>query len=175
MTLQTLGTYAVDFLLIAGLLHAVFTDLRARRISNRITYPLMLVGLVGNGVMGGWGGLAHSGLGWAAGLGLMLIPFLLGAMGAGDVKLMAAIGAIKGPEFVLSAALYASVAGGLVAIFYVVKERRVSSTLIYLTYGWVDALRGRGPKGGSIPYAPAIAAGAFLALVPMSLLSSWTI
>ncbi|MGH2350619.1 MAG: A24 family peptidase [Chloroflexota bacterium] len=167
----TPATLALDGFLVVALVYAVFTDLRARRITNRLTYSTMLFGLTVNTVAGGWGGLSHSAVGWLAGLGVMLIPFLLKAMGAGDVKLMAAIGALKGPEFVLAVALYAALAGGLLAIFYLVRERRMNSTVRYIAYGWWWALRGNGPKAGAIPYAPAIAAGALLALLPYSLLS----
>src|SRR5687767_15899030 len=125
--LSTFGRPALDTVLIAGLLHAVFTDLRARKISNTLTYPVMLLGLLGNLALSGWPGVQHASLGWLAGLGIMLIPFLLGAMGAGDVKLVAAIGAVKGPEFVLIATLYACVAGGLLAIYFLIKERRVTN------------------------------------------------
>jgi prepilin peptidase CpaA len=162
---------ALDVVLIGGLLYAVLTDLRSRRISNRLTYPTMLIGLVANSAFDGWTGFGHSMLGWGAGLGIMLVPFMLGAMGAGDVKLMAAIGAVKGPEFVLVAALYACLTGGLLAVYYLIKERRVTNTLRYLTFGWIWALKGSGQKAGSVPYAPAIAAGVVLALLPYSLIS----
>jgi prepilin peptidase CpaA len=170
MPISSIAPRALDLLLIAALCHAVLTDLRFRRISNRLTYPVMVVGLLANAALGGWHGLTQSALGWVTGLGIMLLPFLLRAMGAGDVKLMAAIGAIKGPEFVLITAVYACVAGGVLAAFYLARERRLAGTLRYLTYGWFWALRGAEPKAGSIPYAPAIAAGVVLALVPYSLL-----
>ena len=165
------GPRLLDTVMIAGLLYAVFTDLRSRRISNKLTYPAMLAGFAGNFALGGWEGLGHAWLGWAAGLGIMVIPFMLRAMGAGDVKLMAAIGAFKGPEFVLTAMLYACVAGGLLAVYYLIKERRASNTMRYLAFGWLWALKGSGPKAGAIPYAPAIAAGVVLALAPYSLLT----
>ncbi|HEV2122540.1 MAG TPA: prepilin peptidase, partial [Chloroflexota bacterium] len=130
------------------------------------------LGLVGNTAIDGWSGFTHSAAGWAVGLGLMLLPFMLRAMGAGDVKLMAAIGAVKGPEFVLVAALYTCLAGGMLAAFYLFRERRLLGTVQYIAYGWFWALRGSKPKAGAIPYAPAIAAGAILALVPYSLLAS---
>lgn len=171
MHVNLLTAHALDIALVAGLLYAVFTDLRARRISNRLTYPTMLFGLIANGVLHGWNGLGQSAMGWAIGLGIMLVPFLLRAMGAGDVKLMAAIGAVKGPEFVLIAALYACVAGGLLAVYYLVKERRVANTFKFIAFGWIWALRGTGPKAGAIPYAPAIAAGVMLALLPYSLIT----
>ncbi|HEU5314775.1 MAG TPA: A24 family peptidase [Chloroflexota bacterium] len=169
--IELLKSHAIDTVLVAGLLYAVFTDLRARRISNKLTYPTMLFGLVANTALYGWEGFGHAWMGWGVGLGVMLIPFLLRAMGAGDVKLVAAIGAVKGPEFVLLAALYACVTGGLLAIFYLYRERRVTNTFKYLAFGWLWALKGNGPKAGAIPYAPAIAAGVVLALVPYSLVS----
>src|SRR5688572_9208500 len=169
--ISTLGRPALDAALIAGLLYAVFTDLRIRKISNKLTYPVMLFGLLANLAIGGWEGIQQASVGWLAGLGIMLIPFLLGAMGAGDVKLMAAIGAVKGPEFVLLATLYACVAGGLLAIYYLIKEKRVTNTFRYIAFGWIWALKGSAPKGGAIPYAPAIAAGVVLALLPYSLIS----
>jgi len=169
--LTTFGPSVLDTVLIAGLLYAVFTDLRIRKISNKLTYPVMLFGLLANLAIGGWEGIQFASLGWLAGLGIMLLPFLLGAMGAGDVKLMAAIGAVKGPEFVLTATLYACVAGGLLAIYYLIKEKRVANTFRYIAFGWFWALKGNGPKAGAIPYAPAIAAGVVLALLPYSLIS----
>jgi prepilin peptidase CpaA len=152
--MSTLNTFAgpvLDAILVAALLYAVMTDLRSRRIKNALTYPVMLFGLIANTALGGWAGLSHSALGWAAGLGIMLVPFLLRAMGAGDVKLMAAIGALKGPEFVLIVALYACLAGGLLAGFYLFRERRLTETIKFMAYGWVWALRGSAPKAGSIP------------------------
>ena len=169
--IQMLAPHILDTVLVAILLYAVFTDLRVRRISNKLTYPTMLLGLIAGAAMGGWNGLGQSFQGLALGMGIMLIPFLLGAMGAGDVKLLAAIGAVKGPEFVLIAALYACVAGGILALYYLIKERRVANTFRYIAYGWIWALKGNGPKAGSVPYAPAIAAGVVLALLPYSLIS----
>ena len=161
----------IDGLLLAILAVAVVTDLRSRRIRNRLTYPAMATGLVVNAVAGGWPGLSASALGWLTALGIMLVPFVMGGMGAGDVKLMLAIGALKGPHFVVLVALYGAVVGGALALYYLVRERRVTSTLRYVAYGWFWALRGNGPRAGTIPYAPAIAGGAIIALLPFSIIS----
>src|SRR5436190_9991916 len=126
-----------DGVLIAALMWAVITDLRSRRIRNQLTYPAMAIGFAANAVTSGWGGLSSSTLGSLAALGIMLIPFVMGAMGAGDVKLLLAVGALKGPHFVLLVAIYGSVAGGLLALYYLAKERRVTSTLRYILYGWL--------------------------------------
>ena len=161
----------VDVFLVAALACASVTDLRSRRIKNWLTYPAMLVGLAANAVAGGWGGLGTSATGLAAAIAIMIIPFAMRVMGAGDVKLMAAIGALKGPHFLVLVVLYASVAGGLLALIYLMRERRVGSTLRFIAYGWFDALRGNAPKAGAIPYAPAIAAGVLLAMLPHALVS----
>ena len=162
---------AVDGALIAMLLCASYTDLRWRRIKNWLTYPVMVAGFAFNALAGGWDGAQLSATGWLVGLGIMVLPFALGVMGAGDVKLIAAIGAVKGVHFLLLVTVYGSAAGGLLALYYLVRQRRLGVTLRYITYGWYGALRGNGPKAGAIPYAPAIAVGVILALLPYSLIT----
>ena len=77
---------------------ATFTDLRNRRIPNWLVFPFLLVGIVVSGWLQGWHGVGQS----FAGLGLSLLfnglAFWMGGMGAGDVKLFAAIGAWIGPD-----------------------------------------------------------------------------
>src|SRR5687768_7245236 len=84
----------LNALLMVALAHAVWTDVRTRRISNRLTYPLMLAGLAINGATGGREGLTGAAVGLLVGGAVLLIPCAMGAMGLGDAKLMAAIGAL---------------------------------------------------------------------------------
>src|SRR5436309_3229359 len=70
-------------------------DLRERRIPNFLVLPAACIGL-GLNLYGGWDGLLFSAQGLAVGLTLLFVPYLLGAMGAGDVKFLAAIGAFVG-------------------------------------------------------------------------------
>ena len=106
----------VDFLLIALIVICVITDLRERKIYNKVLLPFFLAGLVLNSVTGISGlGLALAGT--AVGFSILLIPYFLGGMGAGDVKLLAVIGALKGTVFVLTAAVYMALAGGILALF----------------------------------------------------------
>ncbi len=107
---------AAAIMLLAALAVAVITDLRSQRIPNWLTFPLMLLGLVTHTVMGGWDGLLFSSAGFGLGLGVMLIPFLLGMMGAGDVKLMAGVGAWLGANTAFAAFLFTCLAGGLYAL-----------------------------------------------------------
>ena len=66
---------------------------------------------------GGWNAGVASGMGWAVGIAIFFVPFALGGLGAGDVKLLGAIGAWLGPMNALWVGLYAGAAGGILAIF----------------------------------------------------------
>lgn len=96
-------------------------DLRTGRIPNKITFPCMLVGLAINTWCCGLVGLRDSFYGIAVGVLLLIIPFALGGMGAGDVKMLAAIGAINGSKFVFYVFLYGAVAGGAISLFSMYK------------------------------------------------------
>ncbi len=74
------------------------SDLRARRIPNAVTGPGILVGLLLNTALLGASGLLHSVTGFAAAAIVLFLPFALGGIGGGDVKMMAAVGALAGPR-----------------------------------------------------------------------------
>jgi prepilin peptidase CpaA len=97
---------------------ATFTDLRSRRIPNWLVLPFMLAGLVASAWMGGWNGLGHSFAG--LGLGILIYGFLfwVGGMGAGDVKLAAAIGAWIGPVQLFIALIVTAMAGGVMILLW---------------------------------------------------------
>ena len=95
---------------------AVVTDLRSSRIPNWLTYPAMVVGVCAHMWMNGMAGMVYSLAGLGAGLGLFLILHLSGNIGAGDVKLMAAVGALIGPYGALLSGLLAIVVGGVYAL-----------------------------------------------------------
>lgn len=102
--------------LVLVLAAATVIDLRERRIPNRLTYPAMILALAWHAALSGPQGLWASACGLGVGLGLMLVPFLMGVMGAGDVKLMAAVGAFLGPAGALTAFVFTSLAGGVYAL-----------------------------------------------------------
>ncbi len=102
--------------LIAVLLTAVLTDIRSYRIPNWLTVPAMVCGLLIHTLLNGQAGLILSLEGLGLGLGLFLIFYLMGGMGAGDVKLMAAVGSFLGPTGVLYAAMMTGLLGGLYAM-----------------------------------------------------------
>jgi prepilin peptidase CpaA len=80
-------------------------------------------------VTSGYEGFLYSGKGFLVGLGLLLIPYLLGGMGAGDVKLMAAIGALMGTGFVFYSFIYTALIGGIIALLLIFKTRGFKITL----------------------------------------------
>jgi prepilin peptidase CpaA len=102
--------------LIVVLLTAVVTDLRSYRIPNWLTVPAMACGLLIHTLLNGQSGLIMSLEGLGLGLGLFLVFYVMGGMGAGDVKLMAAVGSILGPEGVLAAAVVTGLLGGVYAV-----------------------------------------------------------
>ena len=103
-------------ILLAVLLAAVVTDIRSYRIPNWLTLPAMACGLFLHTVMQGQQGFLISIQGLAVGLGLFLVFYATGGMGAGDVKLMAAVGSFLGPLGVVYAAVMTMLLGGLYAV-----------------------------------------------------------
>ena len=95
---------------------ACVTDLRTRRIPNILTFGAALVGLLYQFATGGIDGLGQAGLGWLVGAVIFILPFALGGLGGGDVKLLAALGAWLGPADVVWLSLYTGVAGGVMAL-----------------------------------------------------------
>ena len=103
-------------LLISILIVSAVIDIRVKKIPNLITFPTMVVGLVYYGVTNGWDGLLFSLGGLALGMGIFFILYMMGGMGAGDVKLMGAVGAIIGPKGILLTALFSAIVGGVYAL-----------------------------------------------------------
>jgi prepilin peptidase CpaA len=97
-------------------LAACVTDLRSRRIPNVLTFGAAGAALLYSAVTGGWSGLGMAMLGWLIGAVAFIVPFALGGLGGGDVKLLAAIGAWIGPAGAFWLVLYTGIAGGVMAI-----------------------------------------------------------
>ncbi len=95
---------------------ACVTDFRSRRIPNLLTFGASAAAVVFWAVTAGLSGAGWSVAGWAVGCAVFMPWFLLGGMGAGDVKLLAALGAWAGPSAAVWMALYAGIAGGVFAI-----------------------------------------------------------
>lgn len=103
-------------------------DLRSFRIRNALTLSLVASGLLYHAVDGGWAGLGASLLGACFGLGILLSPYIAGAMGGGDVKLMAGVGAWLGMPLAFEVLLAAAIASGVYALVLAVACGRVAQT-----------------------------------------------
>ena len=149
-------------------------DLHSRRIPNLLTFGGAAVALVYSLVTGGPGGLLTATLGWLAGAAVFLPFFVLGGMGAGDVKLAACLGAWLGPMTALYADLYAALAGGVLALALALAtgylREAVTNVWLLLMHWKVGGIRPlpavtlEGSRGPRLPYAVPIAVGALAAI-----------
>jgi prepilin peptidase CpaA len=158
----------------AVVLAACIPDLRTRRIPNVLTLGAACAAVAFHTAVSGWSGLGSSAAGWALGVALFLPIFLLRGMGAGDVKLLAAVGAWLGPGQVLWVALLTSVTGGvlgvIVALFHGYLSTMMANLKLLATSWWISGVRPvpqvtladhRGPR---LAYAIPIAVGTVVTL-----------
>jgi prepilin peptidase CpaA len=179
-------TWSPAILLAGLLLLAVYHDVRSRRIPNRLVLTGALAGLLLNamlpagagllsatpGALGFWPALG----GLALGLALLLPMYALKALGAGDVKLMAMVGAFVGPQSVFFCLLASLLAGGVLALAVAAFHgtlRQVGSNSYHMALNsFMRAIAAQRPdidapvvSTGKLPYAIAIASGSVLYLL----------
>lgn len=118
-----------DAVLIILLLTCAYTDLSKRLIYNRVLLPVAIFGLVYALLTGGISGIGQSISGLVLGLFLLLLPFCLGGLGAGDVKMLAVIGSLQGPHFTFRAFLLSALVGGMWSLVYLVRKGKLLYTL----------------------------------------------
>ena len=156
--------------LAAGALAATVVDIRTRRIPNWLTATMAGIG-VGFAASGTSGvTLLASMAGFALGLALMLPGHALGATGAGDVKLMAAVGAMVGPGTVVTAFAFTAIAGGILAVAVAVRRQQLRATLsgtgrLISTPTGIKRHLGSAAASSRFAYGPAIAVGSVLAVL----------
>jgi prepilin peptidase CpaA len=143
-------------------------DLWTRRVPNGLTFGLACLGIVLAAIRAGGVSLPGALGGFLLGLALMLPAHLVGATGAGDVKLFAAIGTLLGPAATATAFAYTALAGGAIALLVAVRRRRLGHTLertaaLIRTAGANVAEIEHGASDNRFAYAPAIAIGAVAA------------
>jgi prepilin peptidase CpaA len=163
-----------DVCVFAITLVATITDLRCRRIPNALTFSGALLGFLYSLVAHGGAGALGSVEGWALGLALWLPFYALGGMGAGDVKLLACVGAWVGPAGVIGVAIYASIAGGVLALLVALRHRylrRAIENVWVLLVTWrafgvqrIDAVTLESSKGPRLAYAIPTLAGLLAAM-----------
>ncbi len=156
--------------LAVGVTLASAIDIRTRRIPNLLTALMSAAGIAlaatgTSGISVGW-----AALGLAVGLLVMMPGYVLGATGAGDVKLMAAIGAIVGPGLVVNAFLFTALTGGVLALGVAALRGRLAATVQgtreLVTAPAVARETIVAPaRGNRFAYGPAIAIGSMLAVI----------
>jgi prepilin peptidase CpaA len=148
---------------------ACVTDLRSRRIPNVLTFGATAAALVFHAVTGQASGLLQSVEGWLVGAAIFFLPFALGGLGAGDVKLLAALGAWVGPLDAMWISLYTGVSGGVLALVVAAStgylRQALSNVWLLLSHWSVAGIRPlheislEGSKGPRLAYAIPIFAG----------------
>jgi prepilin peptidase CpaA len=169
----------VEALLLMVVLAAAVYDIRYRRIPNWLSLSGVLVGLALNTFLyQGWPGTRQSLIGLGAGFGVYFVLYVMHAMGAGDVKLMAAVGAIVGWPDWFGTFLITALIGGAMALILVATKGRVKKTFWNVgfilhemksgrpAYMGKEELDVRSPKALGLPHGAVIAVGTifFLAL-----------
>jgi prepilin peptidase CpaA len=146
------------------------TDTLYSKIPNAFNALLAVAGLLYHFKSGGFPGAGWALLGLLTGLGLFLIPFLLGGMGAGDVKALAALGALLGPKIIFQVFLYTAIIGGGMGLLHYLFARSLWKKYLNLfnafRAGTISTYLRNFPKGSQterlrFPYAAAIALGFF--------------
>jgi prepilin peptidase CpaA len=146
---------------------ATFTDLRSRRIPNWLVLPFFVCGVAVSSWLHGWHGAAQSLEGAALGLLLFGLLFWMGGMGAGDVKLCAAVGAWIGPSQLFIALVLTGLVGGAMALIWAacggfLRELfQHTGDLLFRRKGHEEAVLSN-PMRRKMPYAPAIAIGTLI-------------
>ena len=150
-----------------------YYDVRYRRIPNPFVLATLVTGLVVNALGGGaWGALASLG-GCALAFGLMFVLHVFGAMGAGDVKLFAAIGSVVGSSLVLPTFFVVVLVGGVLGVITMFRAGAVRTTLqnilmliVGMLPGWkMPRLAVPADRGKTIPYGVAITFGSLISLI----------
>ena len=159
---------AINIILILLALTSFITDISKNKIYNTQTYPSMALGLILGYAAGGGHGILMSFAGLLTGLVLLFIIFLAGGIGAGDVKLLGAIGALKGTVFVLWTMFYTGLIGGVLAFALLIWKGRLLSTFKNLFMFLRHPVKAHADQKSEeriyLPYGVAISLGSIWAL-----------
>lgn len=164
---------ATALLAVACALPAAWIDHRHGRIPNRLTYAFLAAGLALALATGGLVELGNSLLGMLAAAVLFLVAFAAGSCGGGDVKLMAALGAILGLPQAVDLTLAALIVGGILAVIAMVRRldpmwlvQTISVFFMLMPAGLKSAVLSLAPaERRSVRFAPAVALGLFWCLL----------
>jgi prepilin peptidase CpaA len=126
---------------------AAIWDVKTRRIPNKLTVPCFMAGLLLHYFTQGWSGLGNSAAAGAIAFVIFLLFFLAGGMGGGDVKLIAAVGALVGTHLLPNVLIATALVGGVLAIGTALFRGQMGSTLRN-----VVAIAGHHAENGLTPH-----------------------
>ncbi|GMU80566.1 MAG: hypothetical protein AMXMBFR47_04370 [Planctomycetota bacterium] len=164
-------------ILIPGILYASWIDFAERRVPNWLNAALALAGLGAQFAFGGWNGLGVAMLGLLVGFGVLIVPWMMHGMGAGDVKLMAAIGAWLGPWLTLLSFGAGAIIGGVAAIIMILSTGRAAYAVVNLqtimtkmkkfdtAFGEYGGAKTFGTTSQLLPYGVPLTAGTICVLM----------
>lgn len=132
----------MQYLLVVCLLLSSAFDIRIQKIPNAITFPSMIAFIFIHGYYDGFSGILFSISGIAIAFGTMIIPYAVGAMGAGDVKLLMSVGACLGPSGALAAFLFTSLAGGVYALIVMMLHKNALRSFFTRLFAWCTVALG---------------------------------
>lgn len=163
------NTFSLVVILASYLIIVCIFDTLTSKIPNYCSCSLVVGALIYNSWLSGLPGLGLTFLGFVVGLGLLLIPYLLGGIGGGDVKALAAMGALLGPMTIVQVFFYIALFGGLFSMLHFVFSRnfldqmnRIGRTvLVFAGTRDVQVLKPQGSDKLRFPYASAFAFGFF--------------
>lgn len=128
------------------LIVAAYIDGKQLRVPNWLTFPMVLTGLVYSALVGGWSGLGDGLLGMVVGLACLLPLYAVGGMGAGDVKLLAGVGAWMGATVTFYAFCVSTIVGAVMAVLMVLYKRNVAKHYFQLLLILSEWLTIKNPK-----------------------------
>jgi prepilin peptidase CpaA len=151
---------------------SLIEDLQHQKIPNVVTYPTMALAMVYYSLSSGFDGFSFSAGGLALGIAFFIVPYLLGGMGAGDVKLMGATGAVLGPRGICIASILIILSGGVYGMILFAMHPRYTASFLrrmwatirtfVLTRQLIFIPWGKDEKQPVVRYAIPIALGALV-------------
>ncbi len=141
----------LDIILSLVITISAISDIRVSRVPNRVTYPAIaaglalapLAGLINDYHGGPLDAFFNSLFGFILGFGMMFFLYLWGGFGGGDVKLMGAIGALKGYPFVVYAAFYSAVIGAVYSLAIIIWRGKLKQTVFNVFHQLIAFVRPR--------------------------------
>lgn len=116
----------------ALLVLALKSDIKSYKIKNRVTLSFIITGILTNSILYGDEGFKNSLLGIIIPIILLLVLYALRMLGAGDIKLFSALGAVFGGEYIFEIMAYSFIAGGIIALVLIVVRKNAKERIAHL-------------------------------------------